>query len=99
MAIFSIEIADEDIERIITAVCSQYHYSAQVIDPDYTPSGPEDPAIQHIDNPETPHQFVNRITRGYLTTLTTDYEKQAAIRSAEQALSSSTPPQITDPAV
>ena len=99
MAVFSIEIADQDIERIISAVCSTYNYNAQVIDPDYVASDPEAPPVQYIDNPENPYQFVNRITRQYLTTITTDYERQVALRSAEQALSASTAPQITDPAV
>ena len=48
MAVFSIEIADEDIERIITAVCSTYNYNAQVVDPEYVASDPDAPSVQYL---------------------------------------------------
>ena len=38
MASFSIEIADDQVDRVITAMCANYHYRAQISNPDFDPA-------------------------------------------------------------
>ena len=94
MATFSVEIPDDDVDRVITAMCANYRYSAQVSNPEYNPDlDPEDPSFNAdiptmIDNPETPHQFANRMTRDYLMNNTHAYE----VRWAKENAVNSVPP-------
>ena len=103
MASFTIEIADNQVERVITALCANYNYNSQISNPDYDPAleveEDYDPSTnpQTIDNPETPYQFANRITREYLQNNTTAYEVQQAKIAAKA--SQADPPAITDPAL
>ena len=89
MATFCVEIPDEDIGRILTAVCANYNYATQVEDPNSDLPGAT------IDNPENPYQFVNRMTRQYLIENTTAYE--IAVAKAEAMQTTAGPPNITDP--
>ena len=72
MAQFCIDIADEDVERVITALCETYGRPAMVDNPDYDPSEPEDPDSnpREIPNPETPNEFANRIVRKFISEVT-----------------------------
>ena len=105
MASFSVEIADDQVERVIAAMCGNYHYQLQISYPDYDPALEDregdsyDPSTnpELIDNPETPYQFANRLTREYLQNNTTSYELQQAKIAAKA--SQVAPPAITDPAV
>lgn len=98
MATFCVEIPDEEISRVITAMCANYKYQSQIVDPDYAPdidpltSTINDP-VGLIDNPETPYQFVNRITREYLMNNTVAFE----IKQAKQSIQLTDTPIITDP--
>ena len=94
MAVFSIEIADEHVDRILTAMCANYKYEAQVRDPN---SSSETNPGAMMDNPESPYHFVNRITREYLINNTTDYEIKLAKQQALASVGSA--PVITNPAV
>ena len=104
MALFSIEIADDQVERVIDALCANYHYRSQISNPDYDPAledrGGEDydpttnPDI--IDNPETKNVFANRMVREYLINNTQAYEVQLAKQQALFGLESN--PDITNPA-
>jgi len=35
MAIFSVEIPDEDTDRVVVAICSNYRYTSQIENPDF----------------------------------------------------------------
>ena len=103
MAVFSLEISDDQVERVITAMCANYHYNSQISNPDYDPSleleedEDYDPSTnpETIDNPETPYQFANRIVREYLINNTQAYEVQQLKVNALSAMADS--PTITDP--
>ena len=40
MAVFSVNIADEDVGRVISAMCANYGYKAEINNPDWNPSLP-----------------------------------------------------------
>ena len=44
MAVFSVIIADADVPRVITALCGNYGYQANIPNPDFNPSLPVDPS-------------------------------------------------------
>ena len=52
MAIFSVEIADEDVGRVIESLCVNYGWQEVITDP-------HDP-MNTISNPETKPVFANR---------------------------------------
>ena len=91
MATFSVEIPDEQVERILTAVCANYNYNAQISDPDS-----DDPNAT-IDNPQTTYQFANEQVRKYLIENTVAYEAKLAKQQAMNSLAAA--PVITDPAI
>ena len=43
MAQFCVDIADDDVERVITAMCANYKYQTHVPNPNFDPELPEDP--------------------------------------------------------
>ena len=91
MAQFCIDIADEDVERVITALCDTYGRPAMVDNTDYDPSeedGPDNP--RQIPNPETPNEFANRIVRKFISEVTV----AEAIRREKQNVPEPTPPNI-----
>jgi len=91
MAQFCIDIADEDVERVITALCETYGRPAMVDNPDYDPSeedGPDNP--RQIPNPETPNEFANRMVRAFISEVTVAY----ALKKEKEDLPSPTPPNI-----
>ena len=91
MAQFCIDIADEDVERVITALCETYGRPAMVDNPDYDPSeedGPDNP--RQIPNPETPNEFANRMVRAFISEVTVAY----AVKKEKEHLPSPTPPNI-----
>ena len=98
---FSIEIPDDQVDRVITAMCANYHYPAQISNPDYDPTlemeEDYDPATnpEAIDNPETQDAFANRMVREYLQNNTAAYEIQLAKRQAMSSIIA--PPAISDP--
>lgn len=95
MAQFCVEIADADVDRVIAAMCGNYGYQATIDNPNFDPSLPEDPSTnpEQIANTESPFQFANRKTRGFLTENTVAYET----RQAKAALSKPSGPDISDP--
>ncbi len=95
MAVFSVDIDDNDIDRVIVAVCSNYGYQAQIPNPSFDPSQPIDPETnpEAIANTETPRQFANRMTRDYLMSNTVAYE----LKVERENVPTPTPPNITDP--
>ncbi len=95
MAVFSINISDEDVGRVITAMCSNYGYQSQVENVNFNSSLASDSQTnpETIPNPETESQFANRKTRDFLMENTIAYE----LRMERENIISPTPPNITDP--
>ena len=95
MAQFCINIADADVNRVITAMCNNYGYQSQVPNPAFAPELPVDPDTnpESIPNPESSFQFANRMTRDFLMNNTIAYE----IKKEKAAVPQPTPPDITDP--
>tara|TARA_B100001559_G_scaffold303152_1_gene291511 strand:- start:742 stop:1011 length:270 start_codon:yes stop_codon:yes gene_type:complete len=87
MAIFSIEIADQDVGRVIEALCQNYGYLENIQDP-------QDLA-KTITNPEIPSAFANRMVRRFLTEHVTKYEVDKATKAAIDSINSN--PEINDP--
>ena len=85
MAQFCINIADADVNRVITAMCHNYGYQSQVPNPTSN--------SESIPNPESSFQFANRMTRDYLMNNTIAYE----LKKEKAAVPQPTPPDITDP--
>ena len=98
MAQFTIEIADSDVARVLTALAVNYNRPERVQNPDFDESQPEGESNPRlIDNPETSAQFANRMVRRFLSENVKAYEVKEAKRvAAEQALENANP-DITDP--
>ena len=80
MAIFSIDIADDQVDRVIAAICANYNFQTQIANPDFDEDDDNSPTM--IDNPETTLQFANRMVREYLINNTQAYEVQLAKQQA-----------------
>jgi len=93
MAIFSIEIADTDIARVLNAVSANYNRPETVQNPNWT--GLDAP--ETIENPETKAMFANRMVRQFLAEHVIAYEKRIAKEQAEQNVNTSV--SINDPAI
>lgn len=87
MAIFSIEIADSDVERVINAICTNYNRPEMVVDQQNPNSV--------IPNPEDKYVFANRMVREFLSDHVKKYEVDLAKKKLEELLNS--PPNINDP--
>ena len=87
MAIFSIEIADQDVSRVIDALCKNYGYLDDIQDPeDFSATVP---------NPENKAAFANRMVRRFLSEHVTKYEVDIATEAAINSINSN--PVINDP--
>jgi hypothetical protein len=96
MAVFSIEIADEDVARVIGAVCSNYSRPETVVNPDFDHEQEEsEENSREIDNPEDQFQFANRIVRQFLAEHVKAHEIEQAKSAAEAA--ADTTVSISDP--
>ena len=97
MAQFCITINDVDVNRVITAICSNYGYHAEIDNPAFDHTLDIDAVTnpELIPNPETAYQFANRMTRNFLT----DHTKAYEIDLAKKQIASPTSPDITDPAI
>ena len=99
MANFCIEIPDENVGRVIDALCANYKYRAQIENPDFNsieePHPDTNPEL--IDNPETAGEFANRMTRDFLINHTRAHEVRQAKEDAIKNISIS--PVIINPVV
>jgi hypothetical protein len=107
MAIFQLEIADDDVARVFDAICSNYGRPDDVANPDYVvdetdPENPiypvdeaGDPISATIPNPETQGDFTHRIVRQFLSEHVQAHEIEEAKKAAAAAVDSSVA--ITDP--
>lgn len=84
MALFSVEINDADVNRILDAIAANYRRSEKVPNPDYNQNIPESPGNpKEIDNPESKAAFANRIVREFLAEHTHAHELQEVRKAAE----------------
>jgi hypothetical protein len=99
MAQFSIEIADEDIERVLLSVAYNYKRPDSIANPSFDAELPVDPVTnpETIPNPETHYQFSNRIVREFLSQNVKSYEIKEAKRIAAEEAASNADPVINDP--
>ena len=95
MAVFSVNISDEDVGRVINAMCGNYGYEPEIPNPNYNPSLPVDAETnpELITNSENQSQFANRKARDFLMDNTVAYE----LRLEKENITRPTPPNITDP--
>lgn len=87
MAIFSIEIADSDVERVIDSLCINYRRQEYVFDNQGN----------SIPNPESKAVFANRMVREFIADHVKKYEIDLAKKQLEDLLNN--PPVINDPQV
>lgn len=96
MAVFTIEIGDSDVERVLAAVCSNYGRQEEVDNPDFNVDLPIDDTNRlKVANPETKPQFANRMVRKFLSDHVSSHERREAKEQAVQSLNSSI--SISDP--
>jgi hypothetical protein len=97
MAEFRIEIADSDVDRVLTSLAVNYRRPDQVNNPDFDSTQPiSDSNPQVIDNPETIPQFGNRMVREFLSENVKAYEVRLAKQQAANSIDTSVT--INDPA-
>lgn len=87
MAIFSIEIADNDVSRVIESLCVNYGWQETISDP-------HDP-MRIINNPETKEVFANRMVRQFLREHVVKYETDKVMKKIKESLDID--PDIRDP--
>ncbi|MAH45110.1 hypothetical protein CMI37_04725 [Candidatus Pacearchaeota archaeon] len=98
MSSFCVDIPDEDVGRLVDALCANYKYQDEIPNPTFdseAESGPD--SLETIDNPETKNDFANRMTREFLMSNTYSYELKLAREAAISEVP--TPPNITDPSI
>lgn len=86
MAIFSVEIADEDVNRVIEALCANYGRKDEVLDDNNLT----------IPNPENKPEFANRMVRIFLKEHVKKYELDIA---KQLLLDQIKEPTINDPQI
>lgn len=99
MAIFSVEIDDNDVERVINALASNYRRPEKIDNPDFNPRRPENPGNnpRKIDNPESVAEFANRMVRNFIEENCVAYEVKEAKRVAGENARNNAKPIIRDP--
>ena len=108
MATFSLDIAEEDVGRVLNAISANYNRPEQIPNPDYpvnSESAPVDengnPIPPRIDNPENKAVFTHRMVRNFLSEHVSAYEIKIARDAAldgintDITLSDSTPAEPT----
>lgn len=86
MAIFSIEIADNDVERVIDSLCANYARPDTIIDNNGN----------NILNPESKAVFANRMVREFLSDHVKKYEIDLLKQQIENSINA---PAINDPQI
>ena len=107
MAVFSLEIADDDVQRVLQAVAINSGWQSHVVNPEYVmqedeegnPIEPVDaegnPIPEEIENPETIGDCTHRMVRRYLQEHVQSYELRLARKEAANNLN--TDVSISDP--
>jgi len=92
MAIFSLEIDDTDVGRVLDAIAASYGWQSHVRNPDDIGSGLDsggNPVPSNIDNPETKGDFTHRMVREFLANHVTSWETKEAKRLAALSIDTS----------
>ena len=99
MAQFCINIPDDKLNEVLTAMGAQYRYQAIVDNPDFNPELPEDPDTNPstITNPENLAQFVNIMTRQWIIENVKEPNAKQDDAAAKQAALDAVNIDITDP--
>ena len=98
MAQHCINIPDEHLDRVISAVANQYGYQPTVSNPDFDPEQPEDETnLTTIPNPKTIGSFVNEVVRNFLIENVKAWESKQAAEAARIAVLDAIDINITDP--
>ena len=94
MAIFQLEIADDDVSRVFDAICSNYGYQETVANPEYVVA---DDAVEDAADPvdETQGDFTHKIVRKFLGDHVRAYEIDEAKKAAAAAVNATV--SISDP--
>ena len=98
MAQYCINIPDEHLDRVISAVANQYRYQLTVDNPDFDleqPEGETNPKT--IPNPQTMGGFVNKVVRNFLIENVKAWESKQAAEAARIAVLDAIDIDITDP--
>lgn len=83
MALFSVEIADQDVPRVLNALAANFGYEQNVPNPDFDPEQPVDENNQEfIPNPVSKPVFANQKVREILVDHVRQYETREAKRAA-----------------
>ena len=98
MATFTIEISDEDVERVLDSLCVNYGRSENIDNSDFDPNSPVGNSNPlKVSNPETKAQFANRMVRKFLSDNVVACERRQAKEQAILSVNNSV--SIFDPAV
>lgn len=89
MAVFSIEIADADVQRVLDSVAGNYSRPQQVVNPAFVEGGENQGISELIDNPESKAAFANRTVRDFLRENVSAYERRLLKEAALQQLNTS----------
>jgi hypothetical protein len=89
MAQFTIEIADSDVDRVLTSLAENYRRPTQIKNPDNE--------LEMIDNPESIYQFGNRMVRNFLAENVQAYEIKLAKDQAASLINTNVT--IEDPSI
>ena len=93
-----VEIPDEHLDRVISAVANQYGYNPTVENPDFDDSLPEgDDNLKTIPNPVSIAEFANGIVRDFLINNVKAWESKQAAEAARIAAIEAVDIDITDP--
>ena len=102
MATFSLDIAEEDVGRVLNAISANYNRPEQIQNPDYPVDSlleidengdlflpvdeNGDPIPPKLDNPESKAAFTHRIVRNFLSEHVSAYEIRLARSEALEGL-------------
>ena len=94
MAQFCVAIADEDVERVIEALCDTYGRKDVIDNPNFDFEQEESQQNpKQISNPETPNQYANRMVRNFISEVTVSHEANTLRRQIQSPIA----PDISDP--
>ena len=87
MAQFAINIPDDQVGRVVDAMCSVYGYSDSIDNPNFDGSIPESEVnSRSIPNPEARGQFANRKVREFLIENVRAHETRLAADAAREGV-------------
>ena len=98
MAIFQLDIADADVQRVFDAVCGNYGRPDDIVNPEYIVELDEEgneidpvdaegnPIPEMVENPESKGAFTHRMVRKFLEDHVGAWEREQAKKAAAEAV-------------